>query len=231
MSGPKLLEHQFALRLGQPAEIEFIVIAQEQPPLGGSWPGLGRLESLCERTGIAGRHCIEQMLVDVEIEHHVHAVAVLAEIFHIGFGQDVGFGENDGVALPPLQKFAERAQHVVLLDRGSDLRTLGGDHERDRIHPEAGHAELNPEPHDLEDLGLDVRVRGVEVRLKVVEAMKVPGLGFLIVGPCRFLHAGKHHSLVGIGGPLVGPDIPIAIWQIRRASSRGETTDGHRRCG
>ena len=120
------------------------------------------------------------MLVDVEIEHHVHAVAVAAEIFHVGFRQHIGFGEDDGVALPPLQEFAKRAQHVVLLDRLADLGALGRDHERHRVHAKAGDAELDPEPHDLEDLGLHMRVRGVEVGLEIVEAMEEPGAGFLV---------------------------------------------------
>src|ERR1700686_3641237 len=61
-----------------------------------------------QRAGIGGGQRIEQMLVNVEIEHHVDAVAVLTEIFHVGFGQHIGFAENDGIALPPLQKFAEQ---------------------------------------------------------------------------------------------------------------------------
>jgi hypothetical protein len=58
------------------------------------------------------------------------------------------------VALPPLQEFAERAQHVVLLDRLLHFGALGRDDERHRVHAEAGDAELNPEAHDLQDLGL-----------------------------------------------------------------------------
>ena len=194
------------------------MVAQEQAPLRGSWPWLCGLESLCERPGVGRRQRIEQMLVDVKIEHHVHAVAVITEIFHVGLGQHIGFGEDDGVALPPLQKFPERPQHVVLLDGVADLRAFGGYDERHRVHAEAGYAELNPETHDLEDLGLHVRVRGVEVGLEVIEAVEVPGPGFLIARPGGFLHAGKHHALAGIGGLLVGPDIPVAVVRIRRTS-------------
>jgi hypothetical protein len=154
------------------------------------------------------------MLVDVEIEHHVHAVAVTAEIFHVGFRQHVRLGKDDGVALSPLQEFPERTQHVVLFDWLADLRSLGRDDERHRVHAEAGDAELNPEPHDLEDFRLHVRVRGVEIRLKIVEAVKIPGAGLLIARPCRFLHAGKHHAGIGICGPLVGPDIPVAMRRV-----------------
>ena len=41
------------------------------------------------------------MLIDGEVEHHLQAFAGLAEILHVGFGDDVGFGEDDGVALAP----------------------------------------------------------------------------------------------------------------------------------
>ena len=112
----------------------------------------------------------------------------------------------------------KRAKHVVLLDRRLDLRAFSGNHEGDGIHPEAGHTKLNPEPHDLEDLGLNVWVRGVEIGLEVIKAMKEPGPGFLIMRPCRFLHPGKDHALAGAGGSLVSPDIPVAMLRIRRAS-------------
>ena len=117
-------------------------------------------------------------------------------------GSTLASAENDGIALPPLQEFAERAQHVVLLDRLSDLGALGGDHERHRVHAEAGDAELDPEAHDLEDLRLHQRVGCVEVGLEIVEAVEVPGTRLLVAGPGGFLHAGKHHALAGVGGLL-----------------------------
>ncbi|MFK4562286.1 hypothetical protein ABIF95_004816 [Bradyrhizobium ottawaense] len=134
------------------------MIAQEQAPLRGRRPRLGRLQRLRQRPRICGCQRIEQVLVDVEVEHHVHAVGVAAEIFHVRLRQHIGFGEDDGVALPPLQEFAECAQHVVLLDRLLHLRTLGCDHEGHGVHAEAGDAELDPEPHDLQDLRLHMRV-------------------------------------------------------------------------
>src|ERR1700733_15526555 len=48
--------------------------------------------------------------------------------------------------------------------------------------------------------------------------MKVPSLGLLNAGPCRFLHTREHHPLMGIGGLLVRPDVPIAIRRILRGS-------------
>src|ERR1700716_4049910 len=52
--------------------------------------------------------------------------------------------------------------------------------------------------------------------------MKEPGLGFLVARPCRFLHARKNHALVCIGGPLVGPDVPVPIPRVRRTARVAE---------
>jgi hypothetical protein len=95
-----------------------------------------------------------------------------------------GFRENDRVAFAPLQEFTEPAQHFVLLDRLFDIRALGRDHERHRVHAKAGYAELNPESHDLQDFGLHVRIGGVEIGLEIIEAVEIPGACFGIVGPC-----------------------------------------------
>ena len=170
------------------------------------------------------------MLVDLEIEHHVHAVAVRAEILHVGLGQHVGFREHDAVALPPLQEFAEAAEHVVLLLRLADFAPLGGDNERHRIHAEAGDAELDPEAHDLEDLGLHLGIRRVEIGLEVVEAVEVPRLGLLVIAPGRLLHAGEHHAFVGARWLLLRPDIPVAVLRIRDRGARPGTTGARRTC-
>ena len=131
--------------------------------------------------------------------------------------QHVGLGEDDRVADPPLQEFAERAQHVVLLARLLDIGALGADHERHRVHAKARHAELDPEAHDLEDLGLHLRIGCVEVGLEIVEAVEVAFLGDGVARPRRLLHAGKHHAFIGVGGPLLRPDIPVAIFRFRIA--------------
>ena len=190
------------------------MIAQEHAPLRGGRARLGRLHGLDQRARVGGCERVEQVLVDLKIEHHVHAIAVRAEIFHIGLGQHIGFGQHDAVALPPLQELAEEAEHVVLLLGLADLRPLGRDDERHRIHAEAGHAQLNPEPHDLEDLGLHLGMRGVEIGLEVVEAVEVPRLGLVIVAPGRLLHAREHHAVVGARRLLLRPDVPIAVLRI-----------------
>jgi hypothetical protein len=44
--------------------------------------------------------------------------------------------------------------------------------------------------------------------------MEVPSARFLVVRSGRFLYARKDHSGVGMGGLLIGPDVPIAVFRI-----------------
>jgi hypothetical protein len=78
----------------------------------------------------------------------------------------------------------------------------------------AGDAELNPEAHDLEDLRLHLRMRGVEVGLKVIEAVEVPGAGLPVIAPGRLLHARKHHAAIGARWLLLRPHVPVAIFRL-----------------
>src|SRR5262245_8597679 len=158
------------------------------------------------------------MLVDLEIEHHVHAVAVAAEIFHIGVRQHVRLGEHNTVTLTPLQKLAKRPQHVVLFLGLADLCPLFGDHKGHGIHAEARDTELDPKSHDLEDLRLDFGVRGIEVGLEIVETVEIVGASLLIISPGRLLHPGKHHPLLGTSWLRLRPNIPIAVLRLRIAT-------------
>src|SRR4030095_9898031 len=44
--------------------------------------------------------------------------------------------------------------------------------------------------------------------------MKIPGFGFAIVTPRRFLDARKDHSLIRTRRFLLRPDVPVAIFRI-----------------
>ena len=48
--GTKAFENDVTLGFGEAAEIEFIVIPQEEPPLGAGWARFSRCESLGKRT-------------------------------------------------------------------------------------------------------------------------------------------------------------------------------------
>jgi hypothetical protein len=111
------VEYLLALLLGKAAEIELIMIAQEHSPLRGGRPRPRGIKGLDQKLAIGRSHCVEQSLIDLKVEHHMHAIACIAEILHVGFWQHVGFRQNNRIAFPPLQKLAKQAQHVILLDQ------------------------------------------------------------------------------------------------------------------
>ena len=63
------------------------MIAQKLAPLRRRRPRLGALHRLHQRSAIRGRQGMEQMLIDVEVEHHLHPLAGRAEIFHVRIRQ------------------------------------------------------------------------------------------------------------------------------------------------
>ena len=138
--------------------------------LGGRFARL--LERPHERLDVAGRQRVEQPLVDREVQHHLQPVAFVAEVLHALVRRDVGFGQHDRIARRHCRK--SRISFSKLKScLAARRRPLLLDQERHGVHAEAGHAELQPEPHDLLDLGAHVRVPRVQVGLVVVEAMEV----------------------------------------------------------
>jgi hypothetical protein len=216
--GAECGEDGLALLFTEAAEIELIVIAKEESPLRGSGAGVGVVERLDERTAVGAGHGVEEVLIDIKVEHHLQALTGIAEVGHVGFRDDVGFAEDDGAALAPAEEFREGAEHVVLLRGALEVGAFFGNDEGDGVHAEAVDAELEPEAHDLEDLGLHVRVRGVEVGLEIVKAVEVVSARVFLIGPRGFLDAGKDHA----GGRIfrfgVRPDIPIAVLRLRIAA-------------
>jgi hypothetical protein len=65
------------------------VIAQEQAPLCGRGALPCLFQGPRQRARIVRGQCAEQPLVHVEVEHHVHAVAVATEVLHVRFRQHV----------------------------------------------------------------------------------------------------------------------------------------------
>ena len=88
----------------------------------------------------------------------MHPIAVVAEVIHVGFRQDIGFSQHDAVALAPLEEFAKHAQHIELLFWLSHVWSFGRDDERHRVHTKSGDARLDPKAHDLEYLSLHLRI-------------------------------------------------------------------------
>jgi hypothetical protein len=87
------------------------VAAEEVHPLRRARPLARVLERLHERFDIAGRQRVEQPLVDREVEHHLQAVALVAEVLDALVRRHVGLGQQDGVAAP-LQEVAHLVQQL-----------------------------------------------------------------------------------------------------------------------
>src|SRR5215510_12311597 len=91
-------------------------------------------------------------------------------------------GGGERSAGPPLEEIAhlfEDVEVLLVFNPGTFLL----DEKRHRIHAEARHAELQPEAHDLVNLGADVRIPGVEVRLMIVKPVEIVLAGLAVERP------------------------------------------------
>src|ERR1700733_3822176 len=158
------------------------------------------------------------MLVHLEVEHHLQAFTSGAEVFHVGTWKHVRFGQDDCFSFSPGQKLAEGSQHIVLLFCSGHLCSLLRNDKWNGVHAKAGDSELQPKAHDLEDLSLNFRIGSIEVRLKIIKAMEVVGLGNLVVVPGRLLYTGEHYSGGSILRLVLGPHIPVTILGLRIAT-------------
>ena len=121
----------------------------------------------------AGGQRVEQPLVDREVQHHLQAVAFVAEVLRCSRRaarslRPAGSRRRQRHCRKSRISFS-RLKSMLVLDAGALLL----DQERHGVHAESGDAELQPEAHDLLDLGAHVRVPGVQVGLVVVEAVEV----------------------------------------------------------
>lgn len=131
-------------------------------------------------------------LVADEAEEHVHLVAVLvAEEEGQFLGRFVGLGQEHCVTPAARHEPAQIAQVVVRVAGGLVLDALLLDEEGHGVDPEARQAKLQPEADDLVDLVAHHRVGDVEIGLVVIQAVHVPAVGALVVGPDGFLLAGE----------------------------------------
>ena len=116
--------------------------AQELYPLRVSRDVVERLAYRSrERPDIRGGQRIEQPLVHREVEHHLQAVGLVAEVIHAFAGRDVRLGEQDGIAAAPLQEPPHLLEQLEILHR-LDARALALHQKGNRIHAEARYTEL-----------------------------------------------------------------------------------------
>jgi hypothetical protein len=142
-------EHALALLVRQPAEVELVVVAEELRPLRRRRYVGRRRDRVDERRHVFRRQRVEQVLVHVEVEHHVDAVAaILAEVLRILLRQHVRLAQHDRLPAAPLQEAPELGQVLEVLLALVLSRHHALDHERHGVQSEAGNAELQPEAHD-----------------------------------------------------------------------------------
>ena len=183
--------------------------AQEHAPLRQLVAASRAAERAPEWPRVAGRQRVEHVLVDLEVQNHVHAIAA-AEVLGVVARHDVRLAEQDPVAAAPLQEVAKLAEVLEVHGRRAAAARRLFEHERHGVHAKAGHAELQPVAHHLADLFLHRRVLDVEVGLEVVEAVEVPGARFAIEGPGALLHPREHHPAVGARRALRRPAVVVA---------------------
>lgn len=173
---------------------------------------------------------VKQVLIHLEVEHHLEPFTARSEILHVGCRLHVGLRQHDGIAFTPTEKLTELAEHLVLFHRLGDLRAFRRDHKRHRIHAKSGNAELNPEAHYLQKLGLHVRTTCIQVGLKFIEAAEIPASVDFIVTPSCFLHAGANHAALNIFWFFSSTTRTSRGISIPDRGAPPETRDAHRMC-
>ena len=131
-------------------------------------------------------------------------------------------GEEHGIPAEPDEALAQLGEEAVVAGQVTTARLGLLDEERRAVDAETADAQPFPEGDDLLHLRAHLRVLAVEVGLERVEAVVVPRLRHLVVGPRRLLHPREHHALVPVGGLLVGPHVPVAVPGCRVGAGRLE---------
>ena len=189
-------------------------------PTATSAAAAGRAPAPAPAGDVAGGQRVEHVLVHLEVEDHVHPVAVGAEVLQRPrrarrSPRPAGSRRPCATAGTRAGRSSSRSRSVA----GLVPAPLALDDEGDGVDAKAGDAQLQPEAHDLADLFLDRRVRDVEVGLELVEAVKVVGARLVVVGPGR--SSGRR------GRPC--PRWRRAASSSTRCSSRGSATSGRAR--
>ena len=216
--------HVGSLLVGQPAQVQLVMVAQEGRPLRHSGQLGQGAEGLDERFGLLPSQGQPKLGIEQEGEQHVGPVVRLTgaggAVRRQVLGVDVGLAQEHGLSVPPLHVLTPVVQDREVLGARVDVGRHLFQHERRGVDPEPGRAELEPERHDLVHLGADLGVRPVQVGLEVVEPMEVPRAGPAVVRPGLGLLAGEDDSLAPVRRFALAPDVPVPVRR-RRIRTRG----------
>ena len=186
------------------------MVAQERRPTAPS-PAAPAcvVQRIDQRLGLCRAQGQPQPGVEPEREHHVRPVvrAVAVRPVYCGAGRRRRWPRTAARRHPRCHCTSCRQSSRIAksFGPGSHARLDLLEDERRGVDPEAGDAQLQPEPHDPLDLVADRRVAPVQVGLEVVEAVVVPGAGLLVAAtrspsarrgtPCPAVRSGGSSSL------------------------------------
>ena len=99
--------------------------AKKVHPLRRLRPLLRRFERADQRLEVGGRQRVEQALIHRKVQHHLQAVAEIAEVLEALVRRHVGLREQHRIAAAPLQEVAHLVQELVVLVRDARARLCG----------------------------------------------------------------------------------------------------------
>ena len=203
--------HVVPLFVGDHLERQFVVVAQEQGPLGALRDGRRLLHDVDDGQPILHPDGHEHPRHDREVERHVAFVAG-AEVSRRILGPLVRLGQQHAVAVALVHMAAQIAQEGMRLGQVLAVRPVPLEQVRNRVEPESVHAAVQPEVHGPGDRRSDPRIVEVEVRLVGVEAVPVVGAGDRIPGPVGGLEVLEDDPRIRIAIRRVAPDVEVAPW-------------------
>ncbi len=214
-----LLPHVVALFIGDHLEGQFVVVAQEDPPLrahGGK--SRGALQDLGDGVALLPSQPHEDPGHEREVKAHVAFGALLGpEIVDHVLGPLVGLGqEHAAAAVLAVDGRPQLGDEGVGLRQVLAVGAIAGVEVRNRVETEAVDAHVEPEAADVHHLLADLGIVVVEVRLMAEETMPVVGPGAVVPGPVRGLRVDEDDP--GVGVPVLGvrPDVVVAVRRVRR---------------
>src|SRR5690606_2162147 len=189
--GAEALKDQFALFVLQAAEIQLVMIAQKRRPLGSGEGESGCIQCARQRFDIATGQRIKNILVHEEIKHQMNAIPLVAKVLATVFGKNICFAQQNRVSLTPLEKPSHFSE-ILEADFFRCRRLPGLKNKGDGVDAKPLNAQLRPETHYISDFSPDFDVVNVEIRLKFVKAVVIPGTRLTVTRPGRLLHTRKY---------------------------------------
>jgi hypothetical protein len=201
--------HVIAFFVGDHFEGEFVVVSEEEGPLGVIGERGSLLEDIDDGDAIfhAERH--EEAWHEREVEGHMAFVAV-AEVGDGVFGPLVGFGEEHAVFEFGVDVTSDGFEEGVGFGEVFAGGAFAFEEVGDGIEAEAIDAEVKPEVEGLEHGAVDGWMIVIEVGLVRVEAVPEVGVGDGVPGPVGGfgIFEDDAGALVFVGG--IAPDVIIA---------------------